>query len=58
MLGLINDLRDHRVTFPAAALSRARALRFVYLFPPIRLYKHQIRLDIVIPLVERLIERD
>ena len=32
-LGLINDLRDHRVTFPAAALSWARALRFVYSFP-------------------------
>ena len=28
-LGLINDLRDLRATFPAAALSRARALLFV-----------------------------
>ena len=25
-LGLISDLRDHRATFPAASLSRVRAL--------------------------------
>ena len=31
--------------FPAAALSRARALSFVYLFLPIILYNHRIRLD-------------
>jgi len=32
MLGLINDLQHHWVTF-----LQARYLRFVYLFPPIRL---------------------
>ena len=38
MLGLINGDRDHRATFPAAALE-SRALRFIYLFS-IRLYNH------------------
>ncbi|KIK09552.1 hypothetical protein K443DRAFT_389953 [Laccaria amethystina LaAM-08-1] len=38
MLGLINDLRAARTTFPAAALSRARVLSFVYLFTPINDY--------------------
>jgi hypothetical protein len=37
-LGLINDVRDPRMTFPAAALSRAFVLSFVYLVFPIRLY--------------------
>jgi hypothetical protein len=38
MLGLINDLGVPRMTFPAAALSRAFVLSFVYLVFPIRLY--------------------
>ncbi|KIJ92696.1 hypothetical protein K443DRAFT_113180, partial [Laccaria amethystina LaAM-08-1] len=42
MLGLITDLRAPRLTFPAASLSRARALTFVYLFFPITLYNHKI----------------
>ena len=35
ILGLINDLRAARTTFPAAALSRVRVLSFVYLFTAI-----------------------
>jgi hypothetical protein len=35
MLGLINDLRAPSTTFPAAALSQAQVLSFVYLFNPI-----------------------
>jgi len=46
-LGLISDLRAHRVHFPAAALSRAQVLSFVYLFTPIN--DHIIRF--VIPLI-------
>jgi hypothetical protein len=37
-IGLINDLRAAHTTFPAAALSPARVLSFVYLFTPINDY--------------------
>jgi hypothetical protein len=47
MLGLINDLWAPGTTFPAAALSRAQVLSFVYLFTPIN--DHIIRF--VIPLI-------
>ena len=55
MLGLITDLRAPRLTFPAAALSRARALTFVYLFFPITLYNHKI--SHTANSMKRLIER-
>ena len=45
-LGLINDLRAPRQTFPAAALSRVRVLSFVYLFTPIN--DHIIRFVILL----------
>jgi hypothetical protein len=42
MLGLSTDLRAPQLTFPAASLSQAQALTFVYLFFPITLYNHKI----------------
>ena len=46
ILGLINDLRAARTTFPAAALSQVQVLSFVYLFTAIN--DHIIRFVILL----------
>ena len=46
-LGLISGLRDHRATFLASRILRARALRFVYLFFPSDYITIRFRLDTV-----------